>query len=254
MDAGVELDGHRRMAAVGRRRGVRRGSGWPRGPAGRPSAQNLDSRVVRAARAPAGRPAAARTPCAAPPRPAAMAVVDLHARRRLADARGGQHALALDLDHAGPAVAVGPVAGRGRVAEMRDLDAHAAWRPARWSRPAAAVDLVAVERRSSDRLPLIGHRSSGKVPQHAEQRIGRRLAQAADRGVAHRLRSARSSSGLVPDRLAHQLAPPSRCRSGRACTGRSSRPRRSASGCRAAACMSSWSERTTTAAEPMKQP
>ena len=49
----------------------------------------------------------------------------LHAGRGLADAGRREHALALDLDHAGAAVAVGPVAGLGQPAEMRDLDALA---------------------------------------------------------------------------------------------------------------------------------
>src|SRR4051794_485551 len=51
---------------------------------------------------------------------------DLHARGRLAHAGGGEHALALDLDHAGPAVAVRPVAGGRGVAEVRDVRAVAA--------------------------------------------------------------------------------------------------------------------------------
>jgi hypothetical protein len=46
-------------------------------------------------------------------------------RRRLADAGGGQHALAVDLDHAGAAIAVGPVAGQVDVAEMGDPGAFA---------------------------------------------------------------------------------------------------------------------------------
>jgi hypothetical protein len=50
---------------------------------------------------------------------------DLHAGGRLADAGRGEHALALDLDHAGAAVAVGPVAGLGQPAQMRDVDALA---------------------------------------------------------------------------------------------------------------------------------
>jgi len=48
----------------------------------------------------------------------------LHARRRPADAGGGEGAFALDLDHASPAIAVGAIAGFGRIAEMRDLDAE----------------------------------------------------------------------------------------------------------------------------------
>ena len=46
--------------------------------------------------------------------------LDLHAGRRLADAARGQHALAFDLDHADAAIAVGAIAGLGRVAQMRD--------------------------------------------------------------------------------------------------------------------------------------
>src|SRR5204862_3852399 len=49
----------------------------------------------------------------------------LHARYRPPDAGGRQHPLALDLDHAGPAIAVGPVARLWQPAEMRDLDAVA---------------------------------------------------------------------------------------------------------------------------------
>ena len=49
----------------------------------------------------------------------------LHAFARLADAARGQHALALDLDHAGAAIAVGAVAGLRRIAKMRDLGAQA---------------------------------------------------------------------------------------------------------------------------------
>ena len=50
---------------------------------------------------------------------------DLHPGRRLTDAGGGEHALALDLDHAGAAVAIGPVAGLGQPAQMRNVDAFA---------------------------------------------------------------------------------------------------------------------------------
>ena len=48
----------------------------------------------------------------------------LHADGRLAHAGGGEHALALDLHHAGAAIAVRPVAGLRRVAEMRDVGAE----------------------------------------------------------------------------------------------------------------------------------
>ena len=53
------------------------------------------------------------------------AALHLHAGRRRADAACGEHALALDLDHAGAAIAVRPVAGLGRVAQMRNVGALA---------------------------------------------------------------------------------------------------------------------------------
>src|SRR5262249_30739067 len=49
----------------------------------------------------------------------------LHADSRCALAGRGEHPLALDLDHAGAAIAVGPVIGRRRIAEMRDFRALA---------------------------------------------------------------------------------------------------------------------------------
>ena len=70
--------------------------------------------------------------------------LDLHAGRRRADAARGQHALALDLDHADAAIAVRPVAGLGRVAQMRQLDVvAAAGAEDRLAR--ADVDLLAVD-------------------------------------------------------------------------------------------------------------
>src|SRR5262245_46368072 len=47
----------------------------------------------------------------------------LHADGRRALARGRKHALALDLDHAGAAIAVGAIVGRRRIAEMRNVAA-----------------------------------------------------------------------------------------------------------------------------------
>ncbi len=47
----------------------------------------------------------------------------LHALCRPPDAGCGKHPLAFDLDHAGAAIAVGPVARFRQPAEMRDLDA-----------------------------------------------------------------------------------------------------------------------------------
>jgi hypothetical protein len=51
--------------------------------------------------------------------------MDLHARYRFADAGGGQDAFALDFDHAGAAVTVGPVPWLGGVAEVRNQGAEA---------------------------------------------------------------------------------------------------------------------------------
>src|SRR6266481_2241741 len=47
--------------------------------------------------------------------------LDLHADARRALAGGRQHPLALDLDHADAAVAVRPIIGRWRIAQMRDF-------------------------------------------------------------------------------------------------------------------------------------
>ena len=71
--------------------------------------------------------------------------LDLHARRRRANAACRQHALAFDLDHADAAIAVGPIAGLGRVAQMRQLDAVAP-RGAENGLAVAALDVAAVER------------------------------------------------------------------------------------------------------------
>jgi hypothetical protein len=51
--------------------------------------------------------------------------VDLHALSRLAQAGSLQHALALDFDHAGAAIAVRPVTRFGGIAKMRDSEAGA---------------------------------------------------------------------------------------------------------------------------------
>ena len=47
-----------------------------------------------------------------------------HAGGRRPLAGRGQHALALDLDHAGAAIAVGAIAGLGRIAKMRNFGPH----------------------------------------------------------------------------------------------------------------------------------
>ena len=70
--------------------------------------------------------------------------VDHHALGWLAQAGRGQHALALHMDHAGAAIAVGPVTGLGRIAKMWDIHAFT-----RGDLPdgfiGRGLDLVAVE-------------------------------------------------------------------------------------------------------------
>ena len=68
----------------------------------------------------AGRRPAAPSPCARAARARSLAVYTFMPARRLADAGGRKHPLALHLDHAGPAVAVGAVAGRVLPAQVRD--------------------------------------------------------------------------------------------------------------------------------------
>ena len=81
-----------------------------------------------------------------------------HARRRGADAARGQHALALDLHHADAAVAVRPVAGLGQVAEVRQLDVVAA--PGGEDRLTRKdVDLPAVHDEGVGLLRCLGHRA-----------------------------------------------------------------------------------------------
>ncbi len=123
IDAGIEIDGHRRVRKVGFQDAVggeaRRLDTLCLGPVpelGHPvggifarrliGKQELHDHATRL-----HRPLARR--------------LHHHVRRRLADARGGQHALALDLDHASAAVAVGAVARLGQPAEMRNVDSFA---------------------------------------------------------------------------------------------------------------------------------
>ena len=76
----------------------------------------------------------------------------LHAGRRLADAGCREHALALDLDHAGAAVAIGAIAGLGQPAQVRDDGALALGDlPDGLAGP--RLDLAAVEREGDG----IGH-------------------------------------------------------------------------------------------------
>src|SRR6185437_6299564 len=79
--------------------------------------------------------------------------VDLHALRWLADAACGEHALTLDLDHAGAAIAVGAVARLRRITQMRDVDALALGNLPD-GLPFARGDLLAVEE-EADRLAVM---------------------------------------------------------------------------------------------------
>ena len=123
VDAGVEVDRHGRMAAVGLR------------PVRVRETAGLDVLLVRSlpevglriVRGLAGRLIRHQQLDHHPARGlgAIRLGFDLHARGRGADAARGQHAFALDLDHADAAVAIGAIAGLGRVAEVRQLDALA---------------------------------------------------------------------------------------------------------------------------------
>ena len=79
----------------------------------------------------------------------------LHAGRRRADAACGEHALALDLDHAGAAIAVRAVARLGRVAQMRDVGA-VALRDLPDGLARARVHFLAVEREGDGVATLAG--------------------------------------------------------------------------------------------------
>ena len=123
VDARIEVDGHRRMAAIGVR-------GGPGGEAAGLEAGLVDpvpehgiGVVGAAALRLVGEQQLEHHD---PGLDGSLRVGGhLHARGRRAQARRHQGALALDLDHAGAAVAVGPVAGRVAVAEVRDGRAEA---------------------------------------------------------------------------------------------------------------------------------
>ena len=121
VDAGIEVHAHGRVARVHRRRTARRKAArrdpGPLGPLPETGValmgrlprrlvgeQHLDHHAARASGALGVRP-------------------DRHPRARSAQARRRQHALALDLHHAGAAVPVGAVAGRIGVAQMGNVDA-----------------------------------------------------------------------------------------------------------------------------------
>ena len=145
VNAGVEIDRHRRMTAIGGRRLARgeaaRGDAYALGPAPkgrcrivrpvllvcshflRRTAPHFAGKCSGLARGLIGHEQFEHH---APRRFHALRRGrDGHACGRRANAARSQHALACDLDHASAAIAVGPVPGRRRIAQMRDVDAEA---------------------------------------------------------------------------------------------------------------------------------
>ena len=124
VDAGVEVDPHRGMAGVGR--GARGGAGKRLAPTSRRPAHchSVESCWWAALR---GGWSATSSSITIRREAAARFGRGMHdhARTRPALARGGEHPLPFDLDHARAAVAVGSVAGLMRVAEMGDVGAEA---------------------------------------------------------------------------------------------------------------------------------
>src|SRR5262249_30226683 len=116
LDAGVEIDRHRRMADVAHRMLAGRKAAGRHADLIGPVPELRIGIVRRVARRLVGEQQLEHH---APRRFGPLrGHAHLHTLRRLAQAGGREHALALDLDHAGAAVAVGPIAGRPRVAEM----------------------------------------------------------------------------------------------------------------------------------------
>ena len=171
----------------------------------------------------------------------ALLVVTSMPVRRIAAAGRREHALALDLDHAGAAVAVGPHAFH--VAEARDLDAVLLSAVSMIVSSGAADDRPAVqrERRSaSSRAARVRAVASHRASLPSSRAGSTCMTQRPDSAPPGRgRRSTRPSSPATAPRAAagptcgcvHQLAAPSPCRRGTACTGRTTRRRRTSSGC-----------------------
>ncbi len=121
VDAGVQIDRHRRVAEVSdlgltfRKAGV--GHTHPLGPLPEPGIGMVGDRARGLVGEQQLHDHFPRGLCPFRGRD------HLHVVRRFADAGRRQHPLALDLDHAGAAVAVGPVTGLGQPAQMRDQGA-----------------------------------------------------------------------------------------------------------------------------------
>ncbi len=161
VDAGVEIDRHRHVAAVGLRHLDRLALGEAAGLdlLALGDLPQLGIRIVRVrlirliGHQQLGHHAARG-------RGAVGVGLHLHAGRRRADAACRQHALALDLDHADAAVAVRPIAGLRRVAQVRQLDVEPA-RGAEDGLARADVDLALVDEEGVGLrvAHLIAHRS-----------------------------------------------------------------------------------------------
>src|SRR5579872_676927 len=246
LDAGVELHRHRRVAAVRGRLGALREAAVGdldlvgpepearlrvvRGGAHRLVAdQELEDQLARGFGSLAG-------------------ALHLHAGSRAANAGGGEHALALDLDHAGAAIAVGAVAGLRQPAQMRDLGAETVGDlPDRFAR--LRFDLGAVEG-EADRLAhvkssrkcfstcLTGFIAAWPRPQIEASPIT--LVKSLSRLSSQRDWLISATAFSVPTR--HGVHWPQLSSSKK-------RSRLSAT-----LFMSSWSDRTTTAPDPVKQP
>src|SRR5207248_1485984 len=173
---------------------------------------------------------------------------DLHALGGLAYARGSLHALALHLHHAGAAMAVGAIAGIGLPAKMRDLVAQAIGHlPDGFARLGA--HLVAIELEGHG---LAHRRSSGKcfitIFTGLQAAWPRPQMEASVMAAASSFSKASSQRGWLISFTAFSVP----TRQGVHWPQLSSSKKRIRLS--ATAFMSSWSESTTTAAEPMRQP
>ncbi len=207
LNAGIEVDRHRRVRHVGRGLGA---AGFPQ----------RRSHLHALARGPVAEFAVRAGGVVAQPFVARLGQVGkqhfehhvlalhraravgmhLHAGGRGAAAAWRQHALAVDLDHAGAAVAIGPVAGfvaqpgyRHTVAVGQLQQGFAFERLHR-----AAVEF------KLDRLRVHSRHLVSKIGLHAAHRVGRRLSEAADGGVGHDLIQV-FERGVIPLRSLHEL-------------------------------------------------
>ena len=261
LDARVEVDRHRRMREVGGRLRARARSAACRRRALRCQNVELGVGLVDALRA--CRRRAARRSSSANARARALSLVTSMPARRLAAARRRQHALALDLDHARAAVAVGPHAracsrAAGSATPRRSATSMIVSPGA--AATSVAVQLEARSRRTRvrasvrRRVAFIGSSiSCGKyLTTHA---IGFGAACPSPQIDASAIAcDSSSSSGWSQRGSRHQRHRLLRCRRGTACTGRTTRRRRTPSGCSAASRARSCCDSMITAAEPMKQP